>query len=48
MKFLPLLAILILASCAQEGRYPVSGDECGPNDPVLTLDTNDCTVPGLG
>jgi len=48
MRFLPLFALLLVASCADEGRYPVSGDECGPNDPVLTLDAADCTVPAIG
>lgn len=48
MKFLPLLAMLILANCTPEGRYPVSGEKCGPTDPVLTLDAADCTVPTLG
>lgn len=45
MKFIPLLAVILLANCAQDGRYPISGQECGPNDPVLTLDAADCTVP---
>lgn len=45
MKFIPLLAVLLLANCAQEGRYPISGAECGPNDPVLSLDAADCTAP---
>jgi len=48
MKFLPLLALLILVNCAPQGRYPVSGEECGPNDPVLTLNAADCTVPIAG
>ncbi len=48
MKLIPLIAMLFLASCADEGLYPVSGAECGPNDPVLTLDAADCTVPTLG
>ena len=42
MKLLPLLMILFLASCAEEGRYPLSGEECSPNDPVLTMDAPDC------
>ena len=45
MKFIPILAALLLANCAQEGRYPISGAECGPNDPVLSLDAADCTAP---
>ncbi|MFA8444202.1 hypothetical protein [Yoonia sp.] len=48
MKFIPLIAIVFLASCAAEGRYPVSGEECAPGDPVSTLDAADCTVPPLG
>ena len=48
MKCIPIIAILFLASCAAEGRYPLSGEECSPGDPVLTLDAADCTVPTLG
>lgn len=48
MKFLPLLALILVASCAAEGRYPLSGEECGPNDPVLDLDAADCTVANIG
>ncbi len=48
MKYIPLLALIFVASCAGENRYPVSGEECGPNDPVLTLDAADCTVPTYG
>lgn len=48
MRFLPLFALLLIASCAEEGRYPLTGEECGPNDPVLTLDANDCAVPNVG
>ncbi len=48
MKFIPLFAIVFLASCAAEGRYPLSGEECGPNDPVLTLDAADCVAPVTG
>ncbi len=48
MKIISLFAMLLLASCAAEGRYPVSGEECAPGDPVLDLDAADCTVPTLG
>lgn len=48
MKFIPLFALLFIASCADEGRYPLSGQECGRDDPVLSLDAADCTVPNLG
>lgn len=45
MKFVPIIALLILAGCSEEGYYPVSGEECGPSDPVQTLDASDCLVP---
>ncbi|WP_165689332.1 hypothetical protein [Yoonia rosea] len=48
MKLLPLLMILLLANCTQEGTYPLSGEECGPDDPVLTLDAADCMAPIAG
>lgn len=48
MRLVPLFAILFLASCAAEGRYPISGEKCEPDDPVLDLDATDCTVPILG
>jgi hypothetical protein len=47
MKFIPLLALIFIASCADD-YYPLSGEECGPGDPVLTLDAGDCTVPAVG
>lgn len=48
MKFIPLIAMIILAGCAQEDRYPITGEECGPNDPVLSLDASDCQIAILG
>ncbi|UWQ82088.1 hypothetical protein [Leisingera caerulea] len=33
---------LLLAACNEPGTYPVSGEECGPDDPVLELDASDC------
>ena len=45
------IAIVIMAlavsGCA-ENAYPISGETCGPDDPVQTLDAGDCTVlPGI-
>jgi hypothetical protein len=41
-----LLALtLALFGCAEPGHYPLSGEDCGPNDPVRTLDAADCTAP---
>lgn len=28
--------------CAEPGHYPVSGEECGPKDPVLDMSVPDC------
>lgn len=39
------LAGLSLGACSTSETYPVSGDQCGPNDPVKELDANDCLVP---
>ena len=41
------LAFFMLAfavSGCVEGKYPVSGQNCGPGDPVLDLDAEDCAV----
>lgn len=35
---LVLFATLILSACEDPSRYPVSGEECGPDDPVKTID----------
>lgn len=41
-KTLASLALLLaIAGCATD-TYPVSGDQCGPNDSVQTLDNIDC------
>ena len=29
-----LCALLALVACSEPGTYPVSGEECGPDDPV--------------
>ena len=44
----PILAILALAACEGPDRYPVSGEECNPDDPVQDLDAADCAIPNLG
>ena len=38
-----------LAGCEDTKQYPLSGEQCGPTDPVLTLDANTClpALPGL-
>jgi len=35
-------AVLALAGCAGPGRYPITGAECGPDDPVLDMDVPNC------
>ena len=37
-----IIVMFSLAACEDTGRYPISEEECGPNDPVLTLDASDC------
>lgn len=40
-----MAAAVLLSACEKEAdTYPVSGDECGPNDPVKTLDASDCNI----
>jgi len=39
-----LLAAFTLAACEAE-TYPISGEECGPNDPVKELDATNCLPP---
>lgn len=38
-----LSLVLGLTGCEKEGTYPITGEECGPEDPVKTLDAKDCT-----
>ncbi|WP_197087207.1 hypothetical protein [Pseudorhodobacter wandonensis] len=35
-------ALFALSGCTTSGHYPISGEECTSNDPVLKLDANDC------
>lgn len=39
------LAMIVLGiSGCTDGKYPISGESCAPDDPVKTLDAHDCTV----
>ena len=38
----PLVLLIFLAACEDDKKYPVSGEDCGPDDPVQTLDAADC------
>ena len=51
MRRILMVALAVMAfgvaSCAP-GKYPISGETCGPQDPVKTLDANDCSIlPGI-
>ena len=36
----------VLAGCEKQAdTYPISGEQCGPEDPVKTLDAADCYIP---
>lgn len=37
-----LALVLSLAACEDDNKYPISGEDCGPDDPVQTLDASDC------
>ncbi|WP_439156043.1 hypothetical protein [Yoonia sp.] len=39
---------VILAACEDTNRYPVTEEQCGPDDPVLGLDAADCNVAPSG
>jgi hypothetical protein len=43
--FVTVLAFGLLTACTQTDTYPVSGDECGPNDPVRGMEAQDCMPP---
>lgn len=42
-----LIGSLGLAACTPPETYPIGGESCGPEDPVLELDAADCGTPGL-
>ena len=48
MKLLGHILILTIAltisACAEKEKYPISGEQCGPQDAVQDLSTSDCTV----
>ncbi|MEO1638309.1 MAG: hypothetical protein AAFU41_03555 [Pseudomonadota bacterium] len=49
MKQLSYLAIIMIlaavAGCTDPDHYPISGQECSPDDPVLDMDAADCMPP---
>ncbi|HKK86223.1 MAG TPA: hypothetical protein VJ942_11960 [Roseovarius sp.] len=38
-------SLLLLTACADEEHYPVSGEECNPDDPVRDMDASDFDCP---
>ena len=41
-SFFALVALVGLVACETPQTYPVSGQECGPEDPVLDLNVENC------
>ncbi len=40
-----MTAAMFLSACEKDAdTYPVSGEQCGPEDPVKTLDAADCDI----
>ncbi len=48
LLLLALLGAIGLSACAvaEDDTYPVSGEQCGPEDSVQELDAADCLPPG--
>lgn len=44
VAFMMAAAVLLSACEKDSGSYPVSGEQCGPEDPVKTLDAADCDI----
>ena len=44
---LALIALVFLQACEDRDTYPISGQECGPNDPVQEMTVPDCTPTGV-
>ena len=40
-----LLATVAISGCAEEGKYPISGEECHQGDPVQDMTPPDCALP---
>lgn len=40
-----ILVFLLIAGCAEQDRYPISGEACADDDPVKTLSAGDCLIP---
>ena len=40
-----ILAFVAVTACTEDETYPISGETCSEDDPVLTLDAADCSLP---
>ncbi|WP_172982825.1 hypothetical protein [Roseovarius bejariae] len=43
-----LMSLTLLAGCADEDHYPISGEVCRPGDPVQDMDASDFDCPPSG
>lgn len=39
-----VLMLVALVACEPAQTYPISGEACGPDDPVQSLDAADCVI----
>lgn len=39
------IVLSVVAGCSDPDHYPISGQACSPEDPVLDLDASDCAPP---
>ena len=39
---------VVLSGCTAEGKYPLTGKDCDPEDPVLSMDAGDCAAGTAG
>jgi hypothetical protein len=42
MMIVFLAAFIALTGCTDTDHYPITGDACGPSDPVQELDASEC------
>ena len=45
LQLFALLAAIGLAACTEAETYPLSGEECAPDDPVHQISAADCVSP---
>jgi hypothetical protein len=39
-----MCTLLVMGACENGEKYPISGEDCGPDDPVQSLDAADCVA----